>query len=430
MLACATIGVFAHPALAAPGDLDPSFAGDGVLTSRFGDMHGLAIQRDGRIVVAGVRVSHRRWRFALARYRPDGSRDRSFDGDGRLTTAFPSRECVVADAVAVQRDGRLVAAGRAGCRGGRFALARYLPDGRLDPSFSGDGKLTTRFGARCRFSEVHAVAIQPNGRIVAAGQAGCTRAGKFRVTFALARYTRDGRLDRSFAGDGRLTTDFTPAADYAFAVLIQPDARIVAAGTARLEDFDRSRFALARYLPDGRLDRAFGGDGKVTSLFAGEQDCTGAEAYALARQSDGKLVAAGRAACGHPYFALARYDHNGSPDRSFGADGKVATIFAEGNCSELINDVALQPDGKIIAAGVAGCRNPHPEFALARYGTDGTLDPTFGGDGKVTTHIGATDDCFDQINAIELQPDGRIVAVGPTACGNESGYAVLRYLGG
>jgi uncharacterized delta-60 repeat protein len=417
------IAVAACAAVAAAGDLDRSFGRDGVVTSRFGDMRALAIQRDGRIVVAGVRGGRGRSRFAVARYRRDGTRDLS------VTTPFGDGQCVAADAVAVQRDGRIVATGRAGCDGGRFAVARYLPGGRLDRSFSGDGKLTTRFGAHCRFSEARAVAIQPDGRIVTAGQAGCMRGGRLRVTFALARYTRAGRLDASFSGDGRLTTDFTAVDDYAFDVLIQPDGRIVAAGTARFEDFEHSRIALARYTRDGRLDTSFGGDGKVTDAFTGDQDCTPAEAYALARQRDGKLVVAGRTACGHPNFAVARYKRNGRLDTTFGGDGKVATIFAAEDCSELARDVAIQSDGKIVAAGVAGCRDPHPEFALARYDSSGVLDPSFGGDGKVTTHIGASEDCFDLIDVIGLQRDGRIVAAGPTACGPRSGFAVLRYLG-
>jgi uncharacterized delta-60 repeat protein len=386
-------------------------------------MRALAIERNGKIVVAGATVRHGRSRFALVRYRRNGRQDLS------VTTPFGDGRCVAADAVAVQRDRRIVAAGRSGCDGGRFAVARYLPGGRLDGSFADDGKLTTRFGAHCRFSEARAVAIQPDGRIVTAGQAGCRQAGRLRVTFALARYTRAGRLDRSFAGDGRQTTDFTGVDDYAFDVVIQPDGRIVVAGTARFDDFERSRLALARYKPNGRPDRSFGGDGKVTDLFTGDQDCTPAEAYALARQPDGKLVVAGRTACGHPNFAVARYTRSGRLDSSFGGDGKVATIFAAENCSELVKDVVIQADGKIVAAGVAGCRSPHPEFALARYGTNGDLDPSFGGDGKVTTHIRASEDCFDQINAVGLQPDGKIVATGPTACGPRSGFAVLRYRG-
>jgi uncharacterized delta-60 repeat protein len=307
-------------------------------------------------------------------------------------------------------------------------VARYLASGRLDRSFSGDGKLTTRFGAHCRFAEARAVAVQPNGRIVTAGQAGCTRGARLRVTFALARYTRDGRLDAGFAGDGRLTTDFTSLFDSAFDVVIQPGGRIAAAGTAAL-DTDGARFALARYTRAGRLDTSFGGDGKVTNDFTGEQDCTTAEGYALARRRDGKLVAAGMTGCGHPNFALARYTTSGRLDPAFGGDGKVATIFAAANCSDAVKDVAIQADGKILAAGVAGCRNPHPEFALARYRTNGLLDRSFGHDGKVTTHIRASADCFDQINAVGLQSDGKIVAAGSTSCGPRSGYAVVRYRG-
>ena len=421
-LSCAALAAPGGVARAAPGDLDRSFARDGILTTRFGVGQAVAIQRDGRIVAAGSAVSARRARFALARYLPDGRPDRSFGGDGRVTTSFTERRFVTVDALAIQRDGRIVAAGRAGGVGGRFALARFRPDGRLDRSFSRDGRQTTSFGARCRFSEARSLAIQRDGRIVAAGHAGCGSVAA--ASFALARYRRDGRLDPSFAGDGRLTTDFTAAFDAAYDVLVQRDGRIVAIGTAGV-DMDDARFALARYTPSGRLDRSFGGDGRVTNLFTGEKRCAPAEAYAGALQRDGRIVAAGLTGCGHPYFALARYHRNGALDRSFGGDGKVATIFNEGDCSDHASDVVVQRDSKIVAAGVAGCRDPHPEFALARYGPTGALDPAFGRDGTVRTRTRADRSCLEQVNALALQRDGRIVAAGPSGCNR---VALVRYL--
>jgi uncharacterized delta-60 repeat protein len=212
-------------------------------------------------------------------------------------------------------------------------------------------------------------------------------------------------------------------------VLIEPGGGVVAAGIARIEDFERSRFALARYTRRGRLDRSFGGDGRVTALFGGDQDCGPAEAHALARQADGKLVTAGVTGCGHPSFALARFQRDGGLDLSFGGDGKVATLFRPGDCSELAKDVAVQPDGRIVAVGVAGCANPHPEFALARYLPGGALDRSFGGDGLVTTHLRRAADCFDQLNAVGLQHAAGIVAAGTTSCRGTSGSALLRYLG-
>jgi len=429
-LCCMAAGSAETAALAAPGDLDPSFAGDGTLITHAMSVDALAIQRDGRIVIGGGSVSHGRARFALARYRADGTLDRPFGDDGEVTTAFPDRQCVVIDALKIQRDGRIVAAGRSGCSGGRFAVARYLASGRLDRSFSRDGRVTTSFGSTCRFSEAHGLAIQPEGSIVVAGGAGCSRQGRLVVTFALARYTRQGRLDSTFAGDGRRTTDVTPQFDQANDVVVQSDGRIVAVGTAAMET-DSEAFALARYLPDGRLDATFGTGGKVRTLFTGDQDCSPAQGDAAALQADGRIVAAGMTGCGHPNFALARYLPDGSLDASFGGDGKVATIFAPGDCSDAAKDVAIEPDGRIVAAGVAGCGDPHPRFAIARYAANGTLDAGFGTGGKVATPIRAGGErCFEQINAVAVQRDGGIVAAGVAACGSGDTSAVARYVGG
>jgi uncharacterized delta-60 repeat protein len=144
------------------------------------------------------------------------------------------------------------------------------------------------------------------------------------------------------------------------------------------------------------------------------------------RRRDGKLVVGGATACGHPNFALARYRVDGSLDPAFGTNGRVATIFAPGDCSEIVKDVAIQADGRIVAAGAAGCRSPHPSFALARYDADGTLDERFGGDGLVTTTLRKTGDCFDEINAIGLYR-GRVLATGFSGCVRAS--ALLRYRG-
>jgi uncharacterized delta-60 repeat protein len=224
--------VLASPAAAAGGELDTSFDDDGMVTTDFGGLDealGVAIQADGKIVAAGRGTAV--GDFALARYNRDGSLDTSFDGDGKVTTDFGS-PFDVALGVAIQPDGRIVAAGTAA--GDDFALARYNRDGTLDTSFDGDGKVTTDFGAMD--AALGAPAIQPDGKIVAAGY---TTAGG---DFALARYNRDGSLDTSFDGDGKVTTDFGSPFDVAAGVAMQPNGRIVAAGG------DGGDFALARYL--------------------------------------------------------------------------------------------------------------------------------------------------------------------------------------
>jgi uncharacterized delta-60 repeat protein len=218
-----------------------------------------------------------------------GSLDTSFGVGGKATTDFGGTD--EADGVAVQPDGRIVAAGIAGFyEGGNFALARYDRDGSLDTSFGG-GKVTTDFGSASDFA--FDVAIQPNGSIVAGGAVGYSTAG---ADFALARYERDGSIDPSFGVGGKVTTDFG-SFDYAFAPAIQPDGRIVAAG-AGSEDF-----AVARYNRDGSLDTSFGIGGKVTTDFGSADDF----AFDVAVQPDGSIVAAGRDRSYGADFALARY---------------------------------------------------------------------------------------------------------------------------
>jgi uncharacterized delta-60 repeat protein len=294
------------------GTLDPTFSGDGKVMTDFTlglreeSAEAVAIQPDGRIVAAGFSYKNR-FRFAVARYLPDGTLDPTFSGDGRAVATFTAGD--LGQAVAVQPNGKIVVGGMG--TGGRTALARYLPDGTLDPAFSGDGKLTTTFGPG--IASANDLAIQPDGMIVAAGEAGSPyfvisrtaasfSAGGGRV--AVARYRPNGKLDASFSGDGKLTTNLTPKGDTARGVLIQPNGKIVAAGAAALGEgeFD-SKFGVVRYRPDGKLDRGFGGDGKVITNFSPTYDA-GTD---VARQADGRLVVSGLAAGNGRRFALARY---------------------------------------------------------------------------------------------------------------------------
>src|SRR5215208_3932336 len=219
------------------------------------------------------------------------------------------------------------------------AAALLLPPGALaaagslDPMFSGDGRQTTVFGPGN--SRAEAVAIQPDGKIVAVGTAAGAR-------FAVARYSLNGSLDPTFSGDGRHTTDFAGDRAGAYAVATQADGRIVVVGTAGASGLLPGNFALARYNPNGSLDASFSGDGKQTTDFGGFDEATG-----VALQGDGKIVVVGQTALSD--FALARYNPNGSLDTSFSGDGKETTDF--GGVDDGAGGVALQEDGKIIAAG-------------------------------------------------------------------------------
>jgi uncharacterized delta-60 repeat protein len=226
------------------GSLDTTFDGNGKVNtpvapgSSRDEAYAVAIQADGKIVAGGIaEVVTFDDDYALARYNTNGSLDTSFDGDGKVTTPIASGGPLpkdVVNALAIQpSDGKIVAAGESAAD---FSLARYNPNGSLDTSFDGDGKVTTA-GA---FLRAHALALRPGGEIVAAGAAG---------GFGVVRYKPDGSLDTSFDADGRLVTPIAAGGslEVARGVVIQPDDKIVAAGYANMEAPDNLEFALVRY---------------------------------------------------------------------------------------------------------------------------------------------------------------------------------------
>ena len=405
---------------AAAGDLDLTFGSGGKVTTDFGNdydyAYALAIQSDGKPVAAGFSVaSGTDNNFALARYNLNGTLDVSFGAGGKVTTDFFGKSDAV-NAIAIQPDGKIVAAGGAtsDATGSDFALARYNSDGSLDAGFGSGGKVTTNFFRAG--DTATAIAIQPDGKIVAAGIATNDLTG---LDFALARYNSDGSLDASFGSGGKVTTDFFGDGDQARTIAIQSDGKIVAAGVIDKRG-TATDFALARYNLNGTLDVSFGAGGKVATDFFGKND--GADDIAI--QPDGKIVAAG-VALNEPvgfHFALARYNSDGNLDTSFGSGGKVTTIFF--GPSDLADAIAIQADGKIVAAGYVF--NSTSDFALARLNNDGSLDTSFGTGGKVIT------DFFregDGVQAIAIQADGKIVAAGFTSVNTGHDFALARYRG-
>jgi uncharacterized delta-60 repeat protein len=187
-----------------------------------------------------------------------------------------------ADATAIQNDGRIIVAGGSFRvpTGRDFAIARYNPGGTLDPTFGVGGKVFTDFGSP--LDGVTAITIQPDGRIIAAGTTETFDTGE---NFALARYNSDGTLDLTFGAGGKVTTDFASGNDRASAVTLQPDGRIVVAGTTFNAGTETlSDFALARYNPDGTLDATFGVGGKVTTDLSGNSGEDAAPASSAAEE--------------------------------------------------------------------------------------------------------------------------------------------------
>jgi uncharacterized delta-60 repeat protein len=409
-------------ARAAAGDLDPTFGSGGKVFTDFGNTRdsagrAVAIQPDGKIVVAGF--SHIRGTydddFALARYNRDGSLDESFGSGGKVLTDFGVGTSQQAHALAIEPDGRIVAAGWSLVSGSfHFALARYNRHGSLDQSFGSGGKVLTDIGPFGGTAQ--AVAIQPNGKIVAAGD---NISG-----FALVRYNADGSLDSTFGSDGKVFTDLGYGSS-ASSVAIEPNGKIVAAGEGITGDgcypdnfcFD---FGLVRYNRDGTLDQSFGSGGKVFTDFGESFD----HALNMTTEPGGKIVAAGESyATGSDDFALARYNRDGTLDQSFGSGGKVLTDFASGSYDQAWA-VTRAPNGRLVAAGIGGFPIETGNFdaALARYNRDGSLDQTFGSGGKVLIDVGfGADYVFDA--AIDHR--GRIVAVGDKG----GDFVALRFLG-
>ena len=383
----------------------------------------VALQSDGKIVAAGESLTGSSFDFALARYNADGSLDTSFGSGGKVTTDFASN-FDTALAVTVQSDGKILAAGeRSDGSHFDFALARYNADGSLDSSFGSGGKVTDSIGPGS--DAIQDIALQPDGKIVVAG---FSTAAATSDDFALARYNANGTLDTSFGSGGHVVTVFNADYDDAFAVLLQPDGKIVAVGNAGNATGTQYFFALARYNADGSPDSSFGSGGKVTTAIGSKDD----EAFAGALQPDGKIVAGGymRGSSGSQrLFALVRYNGNGSLDATFGSGGNVTASIGT---YDYVDGLALQPDGKIVAAGIVSPSgvSGDSDFGVARYNADGSLDPTFGSGGFVTISFGSTSQVGQ---AMALQPNGKIVVVGDVNNGStmapDLDFAVARVLG-
>ena len=296
--------------------------------------------------------------------------------------------------------------------------------GSLDTTFGGDGKVTS--GVSSAQSSINALAVLPNGKILAAGSS-------YKGTdldFTLVRYNTDGSLDTSFGdGDGMATTDFGNE-DTIQAVEVLSNGKILAAGyTGDVNNFD---FALARFNADGSLDTTFGTDGKVKADMgtANEHD----QIYAMEVLSDGKILVAGSSHDGTDRdFILARYTDAGVLDNTFGTTvmgqstktGYVLTDFATDD--DTATSLALQSGGNIVLAGYTKASgNNNFDFAIARYTSAGVLDNTFDTDGKATKDFNSND---DRIQGVEVLSDGKVLVGGYSSHGNQrfTDFTVARF---
>lgn len=340
---------------------------------------------------------------------PPPTADTTFSGgDSAMVQAPGSTQTVLSD-VARQADGKIVVAGFATLAGGNidFAVARLNANGTLDTTFSFDGWQFASFGPSTDYAT--ALTIQGDGKIVVTGQVQSTG------DFGLARFNTNGTLDTSFDTEGLVAIDTGGVQDIPNAVAVHTDGKIAVAGTRQNADFQVMRFNA-----NGSLDTTFDGDGILQT----DMGTSIETAYGVAFQSDGKIVAAGGTnnfvtnAPGD--FALARYNVNGSLDTTFDGDGKVFTDFGgrpEGP-SENAQAIAIQGNGRIVVAGQTAdpVTTTKWDFAAVRYLTNGSLDTSFDGDGKAVREVvgisspGVTGDV--QVDDVAIAPSGEIVIAG------------------
>jgi uncharacterized delta-60 repeat protein len=358
--------------------------------------------------------------FTLARYTTAGRLDAGFGSAGLVTTDIATGNDEARGVAIQQLDGKIVVVGSAVV--GRtannisnldFAVARYLPDGTPDDSFSGDGKVTTDFNLLA--DTANAVAIQSDGKIVVVGFATLTNPGF--ADFALARYNPNGTLDSSFDGDGKLTTAVGARVDFARNVVILANGTILVSGFSEVNSRDGT--GLVQYTSSGALDTSFGGGSGKTSVAEHRLE------EGLSVQSDGKIVIAGSVNVGvfparSSHFGVMRFSANGSPDTGFGTAGLVTLAFTALN--DFGRAIALQGDGKIVVAGQIS-NGSNPDFGIARFIADGTPDGSFGTGGKLSFSFF---NAGDGAEGVVIQPDGKIVVGGFVTSGTQFGYGLAR----
>jgi uncharacterized delta-60 repeat protein/LPXTG-motif cell wall-anchored protein len=384
----------------ADGTLDTTFGNNGKVATNIGAQPSidralsLAMQSDGKFIIAGDTNISSSLDFSAARYNADGTLDTTFGTGGTVTADFNNTgDNDFGKAVLVQSDGKILLVGHSEVTGSiDFAAVRFNTNGTLDNTFGTTGKATADIGNNSS-DQVMSAILQADGKILIVGSSRVNN----EWDFAIARFNTDGTLDNTFGTGGKTTTDLG-IDDWGHSIAVQPDGKIVLAGYSWMTD--HNDFAVLRYNANGTLDNTFGTGGKVTTVMESS------EAFSVMLQADGKILVSGVSYNNSTsYFAAARYNTNGSLDNTFGTGGKVTTDF-DNNRSEAIA-MTSQADGKIILAGTAYIGSTYA-FAVVRYNTNGSLDNTFGTGGKVTTVFNVASNAF----SVALQANGKIIVAG------------------
>ncbi|MGE0636833.1 MAG: T9SS type A sorting domain-containing protein [Bacteroidia bacterium] len=384
--------------------LDSTFGNGGIVITNMGTIRdaGLSVmlQTDGKIVGVGYSDNGNSWKFSMVRYNTDGSIDSTFGTNGKVLANNGG-----AEAATLQPDQKILLSGSTGSSplsSDSYALLRFNIDGSPDSSFGTYGRVNTTFGDYDHRG--FGVIVQPDNKIVQCGTL------RNQVTkFTLTRFEVDGSLDSTFGTNGSVITDMQEFGETYF-LSLQNDGKIIQSG--RLRNGSSMDFVLIRYLSNGIIDSTFGINGMVLTDIEGDDENFGG----VAIQPDGKILGTGRVDNNsNPTdrnFWLIRFNEDGSLDNTFGTGGKVSTDFGYDDISIVL---ILLSDGKIIVSGWIHKPNDVADLGIAKYNTDGSLDTTFGTNGKIITTIG---NYGDYVYSGAEQPNGKIILFGFTDRGS------------
>ena len=381
------------------GVLDPSFGNNGIVLTEISPNNNygeaVAVQADGKIVVAGYAGAPATYRMAVARYNTDGSLDNSFGSNGTLNFQVGAAKSYVT-AMKIQADGKIVLAGYTWDNvSGDMALVRLNQDGSFDNSFGNNGITIIDAGGN---EIAEAMTILDDGKILLAGNND--------DSFSIARFNTDGSLDSSFGANGWSIIMFDQGGSFVKDLAMQDDGKVLLAGFL----FNATNFiyemAAARINVDGSSDNSFGTNGKVHFNIGNGNDF----AEGIAVQADGKIVLGGHKWIANAQqrhdFAAVRLNTNGEFDTSYGNGGVATAQIVDG--ANYTRQMLLQPDNKAVLVGFTVLNGVY-DIAMVRFDTDGNLDSTFGTDGMVSTDIDTRE---DYANAITLQADDKILLTG------------------
>lgn len=400
--------------LSGAGSLDPSFGTGGIVNTA--DHPTTVLMRpDGKVLTAGWTSARKSTSLSLARYNSSGQLDPSFGTGGRVSSsALKEVEgAVVYPNQGTALDGKIVAVDF------WYNLARFNSNGTLDKSFGSKGVAKPTLPSGTWYPASIDLVLQPDGKIIAGGSiSDPSGPGINHTVFALARYNSNGSLDTSFGTGGFVRAIAGPGDSWINDIELQADGRIVvAAGAVHVSGggLSQSSFVVARFNTNGTLDTSFG------PSHTGVAAVGGGEAWGVAIQPDGKIVAAGRKGFSSERFEwmIARFDTSGNLDTSFDSDGTVVPPIPPDSWA---SNVAVQADGAIVAGGYVG---DGMNAGLVRYDTSGQLDPTFGTGGIVITSMGGAGHW-----TLSIQSDGRIITSGRQLGGDgPTSQYLARYLG-